>query len=426
MAIKIDNIEINSFADKVGLKKNDLILKINDLFVEDFLDLSYFGAESELKLEVMRNGKRREIVGEKSNEESLGIVLEDHHCRECVNNCIFCFIDQMPGGMRETLYVKDDDYAYSFIFGNYITLTNLSPLKLAKIISMKISPLYISVHTTNSVLRKKLMRYKQDFNVMQALRQLAEGGIEYHTQLVLVPGLNDGEELENSLQDLTSADLSTIGIGVVPVGLTKHRKDLQDLPLFTPEESRRVIATIAKFKVAFPEIYASDEFFIKADLPIPEADYYGSFDEIENGIGMVRTLLDNWDSEKEAFADFILKEIKQDLLFVTGFSAHKYIRQIVDELNSLISPYQAEVQVINNNFMGESVTVCGLLSFTDISEQIKLKNGQIPLFSQDIFNSDGLTLDNFDSNYIKNVLKRDLIIVSPLFEDWELIQRTQD
>lgn len=426
MAIKVKNVEINSFADAIGLKENDLILKINDIFVEDFLDLNYFGAEEDLKLDIMRKNQKIELSGLKSSEEALGITLEEHQCRECVNNCIFCFIDQMPRGMRETLYVKDDDYSYSFIFGNYITMTNLSPIMLDKITAMKISPLYISVHTTNSKLRKKMMRYKQDFEVMSVLLKLSESGIDYHTQLVLVPGINDGVELEKSLQDLTSSKLSTIGIGVVPVGLTKYRKGLQDLPLFTKEQSIQVISTINKYKSNFPEIYASDEFFIKADLPIPQAEYYGSFDELENGIGMVRTLLDNWEFEKEGFADFILAEIKQDLLLVTGFSAQKYIQEIATELNTLISPYTAEVRVISNTFMGESVTVCGLLSFGDIHKQIELKEGQIPLFSKDIFNSQGLTLDNFDSDYIKNVLKRDIIIISPMFEEWELIRRIED
>lgn len=426
MAIKVIGVEKDSFAELIGLIENDLILKINDTFVEDFLDLNYFGAEEKLKVEVMRNSEKITLTGEKNSEESFGVIQEEHHCRECVNNCIFCFIDQMPAGMRETLYIKDDDYTYSFIFGNYVTLTNLSPQMIAKITTMKISPLYISVHTTNLVLRKDMMRYKQDFNILETLRELASKDIEYHTQLVLVPGINDGEELDKSLFDLTSPELNTIGIGVVPVGLTKHRPGLADLPLFTKESSAQVIATIDKYRANFPQLYASDEFFIKADLPIPKADYYGSFDEIENGIGMVRTLLDNWEFEKERFAELILSEIKQDLLFVTGVSAQKYIQQIANELNDYISPYNAKVQVITNEFMGETVTVCGLLTFTDILKQIKLKDGQIPLFSKDIFNSEGLTLDNFDRDYIKKVLDRDIIIVSPMFEEWELIQRIED
>jgi len=423
MAIKVKNVEANSFAKKIGLTENDLILRINDIFVEDFIDLSYFGAETGLKLDVMRDGKEMVMSGEKSSEETFGIVIEDHHCRECVNNCIFCFIDQMPRGMRETLYVKDDDYAYSLIYGNYITLTNLGPQMLEKIILMKISPLYISVHTTNSELRQKMMRYKQDFEVVDVLKRLADNGIEYHTQLVLVPGFNDGEELEKSLQELTSSKLNTIGIGVVPVGLTKYREGLMQLPLFTKEGAVEVIEIINKQRENFPNIYASDEFFIKAEMPIPDAEYYGCFDEIENGIGMVRSLLDNWEFEKESFAEFILTEIKQNLLFVTGVSAKDYIQQIADELNSLIAPYHAEVRVIINNFMGESVTVCGLLTFEDILKQIELKDGEVPVFSKDIFNSQGLTLDNFNSDYIKKEIKRDLIIVSPMFEEWELVRR---
>lgn len=418
MAIIVKEVELQSFADEIGIKRNDLILKINDVFVEDFLDLNFFGAEAQLKIELMRDNKRLILQGSKTYEETLGIEIEDHHCRECVNNCIFCFIDQMPKGMRQTLYVKDDDYSYSFIYGNYVTLTNMSPQKLDKIIQMKISPLYISVHSTNSRLRKEMMRYKQDFDIMAILKKLADNGIDYHTQLVLVPGLNDGGELEKSLADLSSPDLATLGVGVVPVGLTKHRQGLKELPLFSQEQAGEVIRIIDKYREEFPYIYASDEFYIKADKAIPQAEYYGSFDEIENGIGMVRMLLDNWQYEKESFANFILTEVKEDLLFVTGYSAQKYIKQIAEELEGLISPYKAEVQLVKNNFMGETVTVCGLLTFSDIKGQIKLREKQIPLFSKDIFNSQGLTLDNFDSDSIKKELARNIVIISPMFEDW--------
>lgn len=423
MSVKIKKVNQSTFAEEIGLEDNDIILKINGKDIADFLDVSFYSADEKLAIEVLRGKKKLIINGEKESEEPLGIDLEDHTCRECVNNCIFCFIDQMPKGMRETLYIKDDDYAYSFIFGNYITLTNLNPVMLDKIISMKLTPLYISVHTTNPALRKQMMRYKQDLDILAVLKKLASGGIEYHTQLVLVPGMNDGAELEKSLHDLTSPELSTIGIGVVPVGLTKHRTALNNLPLYTKEQSLEVITTIAKHKEKFPAVYASDEFFIKAELPIPEKEYYGDFEEVENGIGMVRTMLDTWEYEKTLFAEYIKEDVQKDLLFITGVSAQHYLNKIVAELNTLIAPYKAEVKVIINKFMGPSATVCGLLTFEDITAQINLKENQIPVFSQDIFNTEGLTLDNFDSNYIKNVLERDILIVSPMFEDWEIDQR---
>lgn len=426
MSVKIKKVDLSGFAAEIGLQDGDIILKINDSNIADFLDISYYGTEEKLDIEVLRDDNKLVVSGEKDSDEPLGLELEAHSCRECVNHCIFCFIDQMPKGLRETLYIKDDDYAYSFIFGNYITLTNLSQTIIDKIISMRVTPLYISVHTTNPLLRKQMMRYKQDFNVLDVLKKLASGGIEYHTQLVLIPGINDGDEFEKSLQDLTSSELATVGIGVVPVGLTKHREGLDNLSLFSKEESLEIITTIAKYKHKFPTIYASDEFFIKADWPIPEADYYGDFEEVENGIGMIRTMLDTWVYEKELFSAYIREDIQKDLLFVTGVSAQKYMQQIVDELNPLIEPYKAELKVIVNRFMGSSVTVCGLLTFGDIASQIKLKSNQIPVFSKDIFNSKGLTLDNFDSNYIKNVLERDILIVSPMFEDWEIDQRVEN
>ena len=314
MSVKIKKVNQSSFAEEIGLEDNDIILKINGKDIADFLDVSFYSADEKLAIDVLRGKKKLVISGEKETEEPLGIELEDHTCRECVNNCIFCFIDQMPKGLRETLYIKDDDYAYSFIFGNYITLTNLNPAMLDKIISMKITPLYISVHTTNPVLRKQMMRYKQDLDILDVLKKLASGGIEYHTQLVLVPGMNDGAELEKSLKDLTSPELSTIGIGVVPVGLTKHRTALNNLPLYTKEQSLEVITIIDQHKEKFPAVYASDEFFIKAELPIPEKEYYGDFEEIENGIGMVRTMLDTWEYEKTLFAEYIKEEDRKSVV----------------------------------------------------------------------------------------------------------------
>ncbi|OQY37272.1 MAG: hypothetical protein B6226_05340 [Candidatus Cloacimonetes bacterium 4572_65] len=421
MAIRVKIVDEGSFAESLAVVAGDYIVKINGKHVYDFLDMDYFTAVEELSLELLKDGKLVIVEGSKDVEEPFGVTPEDHKCRECANNCIFCFIDQMPPGMRDTLYVKDDDYSYSFIFGNYVTLTNLSEATIEKIIEMKISPLYISVHTTNSKLRRDMMRYKADFEILEVLERLAKGGIEYHTQLVLVPGFNDGEELVSSLNDLTSPKLNTIGIGVVPVGTTKHRKNLSDLPLFNKEKAEDVVRIVDQFKESFPAVYASDEIYIKAEIEIPQAEYYGPLDEIENGIGMVRTFLNNWDYEKTEFASFVTSKVKKDLLFVTGVSAQHYIKKVADELNSLISPYKANVKVINNKFMGESVTVCGLLTFGDVKEQISLSPNQIPLFSGDFFNSEGITLDNYDYASIKNELNSKIVVINPLFESWEII-----
>ncbi len=420
MAIKVIQVENGSLAEEVGIKANDFIVKINGNHIYDFLDINYFSAEEELVIEIINEGHLLTKHLEKSIEAPLGVLTEEHRCRECTNNCIFCFVDQMPSGMRESLYIKDDDYAYSFIYGNYITLTNLSEEIIDKIIKMKITPLYVSVHATNPQLRKEMMGYKQDCDVLSRLRKLAKGGIEYHTQLVLVPGYNDGEQLERSLRELTNPELNTIGIGVVPVGITKHRGHLKKLPMFTPGLATKVLDTVDKFKANFENIYASDEFFIQADREIPESSYYGSYDEIENGIGMVRMFLDNWDYDKEVFADYIKDEVKQDLLFVTGESAYGFISKIVEELDHLIAPLRARTVKIKNYFMGETVTVCGLLTFQDINKQMQLRTNEIPVFSGDIFNSEGITLDNYSQDKIIEELDRNILITNPLFEGWEI------
>lgn len=420
MATRIVEVESHSYAEVNKLKAGDILITVNGEQINNKLDLDFFSYTAKVEIVVNRSGKELAFNIQKNRpEEALGIVIEEHECTQCVNNCIFCFVDQMPPSMRDTLYIKDDDYYLSFLYGNYITLTNLSDAMIEKIIRMKISPLYISVHTTNPILRQSMMRYKHDFDILKRLKRLAEGGIEYHTQLVLVPGYNNGEELISSLEDLTSDELNVVGIGVVPVGMTKFRKELTQLPLFTQSEAREVIKIVDSFKPKFPYLYASDEFYVQADIPVPDADYYEDFAELENGIGMVRTMLDNYHDYKSDLIDFIKDEVKHDLVIVTGVSAIKYINMLAKDLSKSITPYKIRVLPVVNKYMGESVTVTGLLTFTDIKEQLELGLNEVAVFSNYLFNYENQTLDNYSKDDISNFYKGRIMMLDLMNGEWD-------
>ncbi|MGC9361629.1 MAG: PDZ domain-containing protein, partial [Candidatus Syntrophosphaera sp.] len=233
MPLKIVSVQARSPAAKAGIKKGDTILGINSMPVNDFFDLQYYSNDYQLSFELLDpEGNLRIATLHRQPGRSLGIEPESHTLSRCQNNCVFCFIDQMPPGLRKSLYVKDDDYLYSYVFGNYITLNNLEQADFERIIAQRISPLYISVHTTDNALRRKMMRHKAEFDILASLRLLAENGISYHLQIVCVPGYNCGRQLQKTLADLLDGSLSTLSIGVVPVGLTKFRDALVPLEPF--------------------------------------------------------------------------------------------------------------------------------------------------------------------------------------------------
>jgi len=263
---------------------------------------------------------------------SPGKMPEDHKCRECANKCIFCFIDQMPPQQRDTLYVKDDDYAFSFVFGNFLTLTNLTERDYKKIFEQRLSPLYISVHTTRAELHQKMLRYSHKFDIMEKLHLLKENEIDFHTQIVLVPGYNDGAELEKTLADLNSLGESCLSIGIVPVGLTRFRKELNGLRTITSQEAAKLLKTSDKYERS----WCSDEIYLKAGAKIPQEDFYEDYPQLENGIGMVRVFKDNW---QDTYSDFykFLNTIEKKLVFICGVLAEPVIAELIECINDDIS-----------------------------------------------------------------------------------------
>ena len=321
----------------------------------------------------------------------------------------------MRPDFRETLYVKDDDYRLSFVHGNFITLTNLTSRDLEKIIEQKLSPLYITVHTTDPVLHKKMLRYKQDFNILETLQLLGKNNLEFHTQIVIIPGWNDGKALTKSLTDLTSPEINSLSVGIVPVGLTKYRKNLIEINSVDAEQAQKLLQQATKF----PNTFCSDEIYLTAGEPVPPIKFYNDFPQLENGIGMIRLLLENWRNNKSVFVKFI-NQLDKDLVLITGTLAFNTISFIAEEIKEIISN-KVRVQKVLNDFLGHNVTVTGLLSGNDIVEQTTLSNNEIALISSAIFNNDGLTLDNITIDGFKEQINSSVIVIDEVFDSWKLI-----
>ncbi|MCF7793546.1 MAG: DUF512 domain-containing protein [Candidatus Cloacimonetes bacterium] len=417
MPLKIQKVHPESLAKENHILANEMIISINGNSINDFLDLQYHSADEILHIEIeAKNGEKRLIEIHQDWQKPLGIEPAPHRCRNCANNCIFCFIDQMRPDIRKSLYVKDDDFRLSFVYGNFITLTNLSSQDFNKIIDQRISPLYISVHTTNPILHKKMMRYKHDFNINKQLEMLSQNGIELHTQIVVVPGWNDGFELENSLQDLSSEKINALSIGIVPVGLTKYRTSLTKINKMTAKEAKLILNLSSKF----PHTYCSDEIFLLADKPIPQEEYYDDYPQLENGIGMLRLLLENWKSNRSEFINFI-KRSNNKFVFITGELAFNTIDRISKDINNEL-PEKIRTKKIINNFLGNSVTVTGLLAAEDIVQQIDLQADEILVIPGNVINNDQLTIDNLHISIICKNFRRNLILIQEEFEYWKVIE----
>lgn len=421
MALKILEVQPRSQAAKAGIKARDTILGINGMPVDDFFDLQYYANDFRLGFELCDNrGESRSVLVERQANKPLGIEAEPYKHKTCQNRCIFCFIDQMPPGLRTSLYVKDDDYLLSYAFGNYITLTNLSRNELKRIRDQHISPLYISVHTTDPELHRSMMGHKAACKIMNILKELSDSGISLHIQIVCVPGYNSGEELRRTLNGLLNSSLSLLSIGIVPVGLTRFRDKLPQLNPFDAALARQTLDIIAEVRRRSEIIQAADEFFVQAGAPIPDLEYYGDFPQLENGIGMLRLLLSNFQKRKRSF----IKELDKAgsaYLMLTSRSASATIQGLADSVNSRFTRSSVRVQTLRNDFFGEQISVSGLLTARDILEQIKARPDETVVLSSNLFNTDGLTLDGVSQIDLKEQLKRPLLVVEQLFEDWDWI-----
>ncbi|KMT21425.1 DUF512 domain-containing protein [Clostridium cylindrosporum] len=377
--IVISNVQSGSIAEEVGISVGDILVSINEVEIKDIIEYRYIVCEEFLTVIIRKpDGEEWEIEIEKDYYEDIGIDFEDpiiDHAKRCHNKCIFCFIDQLPKNLRETLYFKDDDSRLSFLQGNFVTLTNMKDEDIERIIKYRISPINISVHTTNPDLRRIMLNNKDAGLIMERLKRLSENGIDMNCQIVLCPGINDGEELNKTVKDLFSLYPNVSNVAIVPVGVTRYREGLHKMQTFTNETSINVIDMIEKLQkeivkeVGEPFVRLADEFYVMANRSLPSISHYGDFHQIEDGIGMIRYL------ESCVDEDLINSDVNGNNIeigFVTGESAYSYIRSVADKIESKLN-LKINVHMIKNNFFGGEITVAGLIVGSDIIAHFKDK-----------------------------------------------------
>lgn len=416
----IKDIEDGSIAQELELAPGDELLSINGSEIKDVLDYHYLIKDENLTVLIRKHdGEIWELDIEKDYDEDLGIIFEDglmDKYRSCKNKCIFCFIDQMPPGMRETLYFKDDDARLSFLQGNYITLTNISDQELDRIIFYKLSPINISIHTTNEELRCKMLNNRFAGSALSKIKKLKDAGIQMNGQIVLCKGYNDGEELDKSLHDLAAFIPELNSVSVVPVGLTKFRDGLVPLEPFTKEDSIKVLSQIHYWQNIFLKhygtrlVYASDEWYLKAGLPIPDEESYEGYPQLENGVGMIRSLQSEFD---DAFNELAGDDRSKNISLATGVLAAPVISGLIRKLNSKFPNINVMVYTIENNYFGPLITVAGLLTGKDIKEQLKDKPlGDVLLLPEVILRSgEEVLLDDMTLSDLERSLQTKIRIV---------------
>ena len=374
--VKITDVEHRSHAERAGILPGDTLLYINGNEINDVLDYRFYLTERRVEITYLRDGEEKLAVITKGEYSDIGLGFETplmDKKRSCKNGCIFCFIDQNPAGMRESIYFKDDDSRLSFLHGNYITLTNLTDADVDRIVKMRFSPINVSIHTTNPDLRVKMMKNKRSGEVLDYLRRFYEAGLSMCGQIVLCRGINDGEELLRSMRDLSQYYDRMGSVSIVPAGLTKHRDGLYPLTDFSPEEAAAVIdmveafATEHKAKTGSRMFFLADEFYLKAGKELPDADYYEGYPQLENGVGMIRSFDEDFALGAE---DAEVSDKPRTVSIATGVAAYPKMQEYATRVKKSRPKMQINVYKIINHFFGESITVAGLLTGKDILEQL--------------------------------------------------------
>ena len=396
--MKILQVEPESIAAELGLRPGDELLEINGRKILDSIDLRFHETEATVDLKVSREGEVTIYEIEKDDGEVLGIELEEMRVLACGNDCIFCFVDQNPAGLRQGLYFRDGDYRLSFMYGNYTTMTNAGPAILRRIIDQRLSPQYISVHVTDYDVRRRLMGLKKDDRILEKIRLLHDHGIDMHTQIVLCPGINDGDVLRRTVFDLYEFRRHIVSLAIVPVGLTDHRFGLTELRRVDDSYARELLDTVGPWHRQFRRelgrgfVYPSDEFFLLAGREIPPAPYYDGFVQIENGVGMVRSFVREFRRQARSFPRRI--EPRRLTLATGELAAGILEREIMPRLRR-IEGLAPELRVVPNLLFGRSVTVAGLLSGKCLYSSLKEADcGDLLLLPPDILNADGRLLDD--------------------------------
>ena len=432
MSVIIKDVEKKSPAAKARIKSGDTLVSLNGNIIMDVLDYRFYQNNEKVVAEIINSkGKIKKIKIKKQESQEIGLVFDTYlmdEKRSCKNKCVFCFIDQLPKGLRDSLYFKDDDSRLSFLFGNYITLTNITEHEIERIINMHISPINISVHTTNPELRVKMMTNKSAGKVLEVMRRFNDAGIKMNSQLVLCPGYNDGDELRRSLNDLLSLENMEC-IAAVPVGLTKYRDNLTKLEPFNKDTAAEVLDIIDEYaeksvvKYGDRRIYGSDEFYLLSGREIPPAEFYGDFLQLENGVGLWSLLKSE---VNDALAEINATSADRHITIATGVAAYPLLCEIATLCEQKCNGLKCDVYAIKNDFFGERITVAGLVTATDIYNQLKDKNlGDTLLIPSSMLRAEG---DMFlDSITVEDLSQKLNIKIKPINNDgYELVDAILD
>ncbi|MDE7121354.1 MAG: DUF512 domain-containing protein [Oscillospiraceae bacterium] len=417
---EITGVIRNSPAEKAGIRIGEFLISMNQHPIRDVLDYMFYASETEISLVIQDlEQNQREIHIQKDEYDDIGLefasFLMDQK-QSCRNKCVFCFIDQMPPGMRETLYFKDDDARLSFLQGNYVTLTNMTQEDIDRIIQMKLN-MNVSVHTTNPDLRCQMMQNRFAGQKLEYLWQMANAGIQLNCQIVLCPGLNDGAELERTLRDLGKMLPNLTSVAVVPVGLSKFRENLYSLTMFNKKTAGAAIDLIQRYQAEFLEkfgtraVFPSDEFFLLAEREIPDADYYEDYPQYENGVGMLRSLADEFEA---ALEDAENPDHPVRLSIATGVSVYPFLKNLIRKAEQKFPGLTCQVFCIKNYFFGESITVTGLLTAQDIMTQLNNQDlgKKLLLSSSMIRKGDPVFLDDYTIQDVEKALNTTIQIVN--------------
>lgn len=416
MPATVNSVVKNSIAQELEIKAGDEILSIDGMQMQDMIDYNFMTKTDFLTLEIKKqNGEIEVIELEKDYDEDLGIVFESavfDKVKPCLNHCIFCFVDQQPKGLRGTLYIKDDDYRLSYLQGTYITLTNLKEDDKERIKRMHLGPFYVSVHTTNPDLRVKMLRNPNAGKALENLKWFRKNKIPFHAQIVLCPGYNDGAELERTLSDLAELKNTVLSVAIVPVGITQFRTE--GLKQVDKACAIETLDIASKYK----KVCCSDEFFLLAERDIPNSNYYGKFCQLDDGVGALRMLLDDFKSQK--LPKSVSKPIK--IAFATSYAAKYAIDKIVDKLNK-IKNLKATSNPVKSNYWGQDISVAGLITTDDLIATVKnidtdlviIPSVMLRPYSEDFL--DGKTL-----SYVKEKTQKDFLVIQDFYSTKEIVE----
>lgn len=414
--MKILAVETGGLAERLGLCPGDKLLSLNGHALADELDVRFWSAEGVRWLEVERNGQRFTVRCQGARAEELGVRLEPMRLRTCGNACVFCFVDQNPPGMRPSLYVKDEDYRLSFLHGNYVTLSNAGWHDLLRIAELRLSPLYISVHATDSALRQKLLGLRRDDRLLEKIAFLAGAGIIAHAQVVVCPGWNDGPFLVETVDTLLEFFPQVASVALVPVGLTRHRQGLVPLRPVDRALAREIVvhyeqrAEELRNLLGSYFVYLADELYLAAGHEIPPASRYEDFPQVENGAGMLRLFLDQFRKDKRRLPHAL--SVPTRVTVVTGKLAAPIVEQVCAEIARRVANLKLEVLPVVNRFYGQSVTVTGLLTGQDVWAALREgARGDLVLLPANCLNADGCFLDDWTPAQLSAKIERPVEVV---------------